>query len=341
MPVIPPQPITNQITPSGNKPYVQQQTFGQMIGSVQSWAPSVDTSMISIWLNNAARQVYDFRLWYGCLTKGQIVTPPYYSQGTITATLGSASIVGVGTNFTSSMVGMSLRVGYNTPIYNIISVTDPTHLTLELPWGFSTLTDTSYYIVQYYYTIPNIKYIHTAINLQLQFQLRTTLTQKTLDARDPSRQQIMYPVAIAGMPPDKDGNFQCELWPASMTQQAIPYLAYVQPPNLVNDSDTLIPFIRCDIVVARATADALRYRTKSNPNYSEGVALAIATEKMKEFEGELMHMAMMDENLYRTDVESFAEGLAYVVDSNGFPMGGATLAAMSPVGRTYYGEDWG
>lgn len=337
MPITPPVSISNQITPQGNLPYYQQMNFGAMIGEVLSWNPNADSSMCSIWINNAARKIYDRKLWWGLMTKGQIVTPPYYSAGTITATVGSDTIVGVGTTFNASMVGSSIRVGYNTPIYNIIAVTDATHLTIEMPWGFQTLTNTPYYIVKYYYTIPNIKYIYAAINLQLQYRLLTNLTQGTLDNIDPSRQQIMYPWALAAMPPASDGSYQFELYPASMTQQAIPYLGYVQPPNLRGDQDSLPPTIRCDIVVAHAISDALRYRTKDNPRYSENIAVAIAETKLQEFEGELLMLDRQDENLYRQDVTTPFERFPY------YRPGGAVLDAISPVmgGGDLGMDNWG
>ena len=335
MPITPPAPIANQITPSGVQPYVQQQNFGQMVGECQSWNPNASAAMIQNWINNHVRKFYDRRLWYGLMTRGQIVTPKFYSQGQVSLTLGSTTIVGAGTTFTPDMVGRALRVGYNNPIYQIVSVTDATHLTVDLPWGAPTLGPVGYYIVKYYYSIPNIKYILTAVNLQLQQRMVTNLNQFSLNSIDPSRQQLMYSWGIAGMPPDPNGNYQFELYPASMVQQAIPYVAYVQPPNLVNDEDTLPPFVRCDIIKNFTIPDVLRYRTKENPYYDPATALTIAGEKMKEAESEAMRTEQADENLYRQDI---------VLDFEQFPMyqpGGAFWDALHAVSAgSSGGDDW-
>jgi hypothetical protein len=335
MPIIPPTPVANQITPSGQRPYTAQFNFGQAIGAVQSWNPNCSSAQVEIFLNSALRKLVDRRLWYGLMTKGQIVTPPFYQGGQVSLTTGSASVVGSGTLFTSAMVGRSLRVGYNNPIYNIISVTDSTHLTIELPWGGASIASTGFFITQYYFSIPNIKYIYAAINLQLQYRLWTNITQNSLDTWDPSRLQLIYPKVIATMPPDKDGNFQIELWPTSMVQQAIPYIAYVQPPNLREDTDNLPAFLRGDILVSHAIADALRYRSKDNPYYSESVALQIAKEKMMEFEGEALRMESADENLNRQDVTNWSEMFPYADLAQ---PGGAMLSAMSAVSAG--GGDW-
>lgn len=330
-------PIVNQVNPTysstGTLPYVQQMNFGQMIGQVIQWNPNFDVPMAMISLNNAARVLYDRRLWYGLLVKGQIVSSGLYSTGTVTTVSGSPIVTGTGTAWTTSLVGQALRVGYTSPIYNIIAV-DAVHqtLTLELPWGGQAYSGIGYYITQYYYSIPNIKFIYSALNLQLQYRLWTNIAQNLLDNIDPSRLRVMYPWVLATMPPDPQGNYQVELWPAANFPLAIPYKAYVQPPNLVNDTDSLPPFIRCDVVVARAIADALRYRTRDNPYYSEAVALQIAKEKMGEFEGEAARMEGMDENLWRQDIQSMAEAYPLLDIRSGARPGGAFISAMTPAG---------
>jgi hypothetical protein len=329
MPIIPPQAIPNQIGPNGNQPYVAQQSFGQMIGECLSWNPSCSVSMVQTFLNNALRSVIDKRLWVGTLRKGQIISPAYYSTGTIAVTNGSATVTGTGTNFTSSLVGLSLRVGYINPIYNIIAVPNSTTLTLELPWGSPSQSSTGYFIVQQYYSIPNIKFIIECINLQLQRRMWVNLNQATLNARDPSRLQILYPWGLASMPPDPNGNFQFELYPASMIQQTFPYLAYTQPPNLVNDSDVLPAFMRSDVLVARAIADCLLYRPKENSYYDPATALAVSRTKMQEFAGELMAMEQADEQLYRQDVVQRWEQMPMVDPGDAFydvlhPVGSST-----------------
>jgi hypothetical protein len=332
MPIVPPQSVVNQITPSGNAPYAQEQNFGQMLGEGIAWNPNVDSAMVGVFINHAIRKIYDRKLWYGLMTKGQIVTPGFYSTGSVSCVLGSPTITGIGTSWTTALIGQSLRVGYTAPIYNIIDVNPLAQtLTLELPWGLSSISSSGYFVTQYYYSIPNIRFIYSAKNLQLFYRLWTSVPQSYLDNIDPSRLRLIYPCIMATMPPDANGNYQFELWPASMTQMAIPYLAYIQPPKLVDDNDNLPAFMRSDVIMMAVIADCLRYRTKDNPYYSESVALSIAAQKQKEFEMEVQHMDQMDENLYRSDVLSFEESWPRLDPSSGIPLGSG-YDAMLPIG---------
>lgn len=331
--------VPNQVGASTtSQSYVQQQNFGQIIGEITNWNPNADPTLISVWVNNIVRKIYDRRNWYGTMVKGQIVTPAVYQAGQAAVTLGSTSVQGSsGTGWTTDLVGRSFRIGYIYPIYNIVAVDVLNQvLTLEMPWGGPNLGPISYFIVQQYYSIPNIRYIFTATNLQMYYRMWTNLTQNSLDNIDPPRQRIYYPWALAGMPPDANGNFQVELYPASMVQQAFPYRAYVQKPNLVDDEDTLPPYIRTDIVVTHGIANALQYRPKSNPYYSESLAIQLATEKMAEFNAELMVMENTDEGLYRQDIVAPFETFPY------YQPGGAMLAAISPASSMDSGgAGWG
>src|SRR5271163_92117 len=112
MPIIPPSNVAGQVNPSGVQPYSNQMNYGQMIGEVLSWNSNASVAMVQTWINNSLRATLARRNWYGQLRKGQIVSPAYYSTGTIAVTNNSPIITGIGTTFTSSLVGLSLRVGY-------------------------------------------------------------------------------------------------------------------------------------------------------------------------------------------------------------------------------------
>ena len=339
MPISPPPSIPGQITPNGQAPYTQQYNFGQAIGQVLSWNPSASISMIQSWLNEGVREVVGRRLWYGNLTRGQILTPGYYSSGSVTLTYGSTSVQGVGTNWTQSLSGVpitqqSLRVGYYAPIYNIVALDQTAQvLTLDLPWGNPSISSTGYFITQVYYSIPNLKFFFSVRNLQLYYRINTNFSQAFVDNYDPSRLILLYPRLIATMPPDPSGNYSFEMWPASNIQTAYPWTGFVQPSNLVNDLDNFPAFMRVDAIVSYAAAQALMYRPKDNPNYSEATAIALAGTKMKEFEMRINTAAAEDENLWRQDVVMSCEMQMPLIGPDGvLNAGGATLAAMTAAG---------
>lgn len=294
--------------------------------------------MASNWIQDAVREYVGRRLWYGNLVKGQILTPGYYSTGTIAVTFNSRTVQGTGTNWNASLgglptIGQSLRAGYGSPIYNIIGIDIVNQvLTLDFPWGMPSQSSTGYFITQYYYSFPNVKYFYSMKNLTLMYRMYCNYSQAFIENYDPSRLLLMFPRLAATMPPDVNGNYQVELWPASNTQQAFPYLAYVQPPNLVDDGDNFPPFMRTEAIKAHAISNALMYRTKDNVNYSENVCMVISERKKKEFEEITRTAEQEDECLWRQDLVLAEEMQGPFIDpETGSWRGGAMLDAMTEV----------
>lgn len=338
---IPPTPLNNQILPNqGVKPFVQQQNFGQMIGTCSAYNPN-STAQIPEWINEQVREVYDKKTWYGLYTDGEIITPQAYSAGTATTTLGSQTVQGINTTWDQTLIGRQFRQGLTSPPYTITNV-DPfaQTLTLALPFGapfppnITTMTS-GYYIVQMYYNLgQNIKYIKQMINFQMGFKLWLNLTQDYLDNRDAWRITTNFPWGVAPRPADPNGNYIVELWPAAWTQQVLPWRAYIQPGNLVLDTDSLPPYIRCDVINKAVIARALRYKPKQNPGYDAQTAVAVAADFDNKYQAALIDMANADENLYRTSTTIPGEDLPF------YTPGGALYDAMHATMAADSGYDW-
>jgi len=327
--------IPNQVLPTpGVQPYIQQMNFGQMIGEVLSWCPDIG-AYAPILINNSLRRVLDRRTWFGQFIKGQLVGPQSVTQGTVAVTTGSDTVTGTNTAWTSDIVGRQFRIGYNNPIYSIIGV-DPVGQTLqlELPWGGTSSAGTGYFIIQYYFNLgPNIKYLKTMVNMQLGYKFRLHLTQDWLDSVDPWRQNQNFPWGCAPMPVDPNGNYLVELYPASWIQQAFPYMAYVQPPNLVGDTDSLPAYIRTDVVMKDAISKALVWR---GPRQNKWYDAATSQRFAQEYEFEIAKMEIADECLYRINMSFPGEDMPY------FTPGGNLWAASHALMAEdmYGGGDW-
>jgi hypothetical protein len=135
--------------------------------------------------------------------------------------------------------------------------------------------------------------------MMMAWRLHLNLNQGSLDSIDPWRQTTFTPCALVQMPLDQNGGYQVELWPVPSIIQPLPFIAIIQPPNLVNDGDTLPAYIRCDIVVKLAIADAKVYRGPGQNKYYDS---AQAASLRAEAEKELVYMALNDENLYRSSI---------------------------------------
>lgn len=292
------QQIANQVNPVG-APLNIQLNLRQMIGEVAQWNPDVPKTLIGRWIANAYRRVVDYRLWYGLLIRGQIVVPSVYSTGTATFTLGSAQVTGVNTNWDTTMVNRQIRAGFSTGWYNIQSVQGPTQLTLDLPWGNQSVGPSGYQITQTWVAPgPNIKRILECVNQRQGWRMRFDMPQAVGNYYDTWRTTTGWSFALLAKEPRADGSPQYEIYPAPTFQQVFPYLAYVQPPDLSQDGDTPATFVRSDILVLHGIKEALMYRGKSSRYYDPNIAAA----KQKEFDLELVKMALNDDNQYPKDL---------------------------------------
>jgi hypothetical protein len=85
-----------------------------------------------------------------------------------------------------------------------------------------------------------------------------------------------------------------------------------------------------DTIKAGVIAEALMYRPKDNPSYSEATAIAVAETKRKEFEYEIVKAEFADENLWRQDIQMAEEMQMPLIGPDGaFLTGGDTYRAMS------------
>lgn len=325
--------ITNQVGPSGTSPYVNQCQFGQIVGRVSAYAKHISLSEVQNLVNNVVRRIYDRRYWYGNFVKGQMVSNGYYSTGSVSLTYNSTAVTGIGTNWNSSMVGWQFRLGFIAPVYTVVAVPSSTQLILELPWGLPSLSSTGYFLAQVYFYVPNLKYIYSIKNLQMFFRMLANVPQTLIENWDPGRLQMFYPRVLANMPPNPQGWPGYEMWPAPNTVQAFPYLGYIQPPNLVDDDDTLPAFIRSDVVELASVSEVLLLRPKQNPGYSENLALQMSNRFKQEFEIELESAMRQDEGLTRQDMLTAEEQFPTVQldwSTGSFLGGGAYLQAISP-----------
>jgi hypothetical protein len=312
MPIVPQSAVSipQQVLPSPDGTYYQNQgNVGYLIGMIQAWNPDLSQPKLLAIINGTLRKIYDRKTWFFNFVKGQIISPQAVTSGQAQTTLYSPTVQGIGTTWTSDIIGRQFRIGYNCPIYTIIDVDATAQtLTLELPWGSPSVLS-GYFIIQNYFNFgPNVKYVKLAVNMQLGYKFDMHATQDTLNTLDPWRQAQNFSYICAGMPLAQDGSYLQELYPASWVPQAYPFMCYIQQPNVSEDEDNLPPYMRLDIVAKDCIAEALVIGGPKNNRYYDA---AESGRKRQEFEGELLRLANADENLYRTEVTKFGEDLPY------------------------------
>lgn len=296
--------ITNPVA-SGNASQIQlasapatnQYTFREMVGQVMQSNPDAPALMVQRWVQNAYRRIIDRRNWYGLLVLGQCVVPNVYTRGNVALTIGSQSVQGTGTSWTADMVGRQFRSGFMTPFSTITEV-DVTNqvLTLNLPWGGPTNSSSGYSIFQNIVSLgSNIKRVFQMVNQRQGYALLLNVPQDILNIYDTWRTYTGWTYLLANYSPSPTGDPQFELYPIPTFQQAFPFMAYTQPPDLSADNDYPASFIRGDIIIDMAMADALMYRGKSNKYYDPNEAKRRSDRAAYQIE----QLALADNNLYQ------------------------------------------
>jgi hypothetical protein len=246
-----------------------------MIGEVSLWNPDADPLLIAKWINNHYRSILAARRWYGTLVRGQIVVPQMVMGGTATVNTGDADVAGNGTTWDPTIIGQQFRIGYQSQWRKIIALDQANQvLTLDMPYAGQPRT-TGYQITTIWVTLGNnINSVLKAVNQQQGWPMSVNVPQQTLDELDPWRTEIGWARCLASKEPTPDGQLQVEIWPAPLSPQAFPFLAFMQPADLVGDDDSPVVYIRSDVIVSLAISDALVWRgPKKNPYYDPQVAM--------------------------------------------------------------------
>ena len=305
MPIVYSNPVfpSQQGSNPANQAYVVQTNAGQMLREVCGWNPSVDPQTALRFLNNVYRMIISMRMWYGLKVRGQISVPNPYTTGTCTVTNGSNIVQGIGTAWTPTLVGQQFRLNFTYPYATIQSV-NVTAQTMVIDFPFSGNTQTSgYQILAAYFAMDgNITYIQWAINQLMGWPMVVNIPVEEINSIDVWRTYQGWSTQFAVRPPTPSGQYQIEIWPSPFQQQTFPFEAYSQPPDMQLDTDAPVAFIRSDILVSGATAQALLYRPKQNTYYDPQSALMVAREKKAECMAAIEQMAFADNALDDRDI---------------------------------------
>lgn len=289
----------NQYGFNGSQPVTTQLNLRQMVGEVLLWNPDIDPLLAKRMINNSYRKVIERRNWYGLMVRGQVSTPQYTSTGSASVTLGSNTVQGVNTTWTTALIGQQFRIGFTNPFQTITGVNAGLQqLTLDMPYGAASISSSGYQIVQCFVTLgANIRYILDAVNQQQGWRMYCNVPQQTLNETDTWRTNVGWSYAFANREPTPDGQLQIEIYPVPFFLQVFPFLAYTQPADLVNDADSPVLFIRSDVLVLLTISDALLWKGKQNKYYDPQTAQL----KLAQAEAELQKMERNDDSMYQQD----------------------------------------
>lgn len=203
-------------------------------------------------INRAHTTLVEAYDWSFRLSNTVVNTVPPKSNGTVTLTIGSPSILGTGTSFTYADVGGFLWLGSggggNTPL-PISDVAGLQLASLANPFSGPSVVQVGYTTAQRYYLIENALEVLSVVSEDFQLQKRLLAEINDLD---PCRtDQGGSPAVLwCNAPPSPDGSVMIELWPIAADYR--PYLVTYRckAPKLVRDSD--LPLIDSTLVEEQA-----------------------------------------------------------------------------------------
>lgn len=283
-------------------------TYPDIWNRVLLRVPSASSLLAQDWVSNAFRQVAERRPWSWLIKRGQYLFPAVYKTGTVSVTFNSTTVTGSGTAFTSAMVGRQFRIGFQVPIYTIAAVPDATTLTLDQVWGGDDASGVGFEIYVAYQTVPADFNYHLSVwDPKFNWQLRRNVTQEEINDYDAQRANqasssyvvVSYAYDQTTTPPRP----RFEMWPHQKSQYCYPYLYVARATDLADSGANLPFYLRGDVLLEMALAEAARWpgssRDKPSPFYS--LSLAIMHERRSE--RMIVEMERQDDEVYEQDVK--------------------------------------
>ena len=257
-------------------------TFQSLVAALGLRVPAASYFLRRSWIDFAFRQLWDYKLWSWQRKRGQFLMSQVYNAGTVDVTRGSFTVVGNGTVFTTDMVGRQFRTNVNSPIYTIAAWTDPQHIDLTEVWGKSTALAQGYSIYNAYVTVPSdFQNFICVWDPNFNWQLETNVTQEELNAWDAQRANTGTAYVVASNDYETFFNNpplpQYEIWPHQRAEYVYPFMYVSRPPDLSDPGASLPRYIRGDVLIEAALAQAARWPgpSKDAPNPYFNLQLAM------------------------------------------------------------------
>lgn len=234
----------------------------ELVGQVPGLEYLFALTLVSrAWLDVQRRFLWSFL--YGTWV---IPTTVPTTAGTVTVTLGSATVVGDANasaawqaiGLTVPITTQQFRVGQGT-IYDILSFDGTSTLTLAQPYVDPTVGANTGYAIMLNYPIAPVQdflWFESITDPVSGYQIKTALTREYVDGCDPQRFQSGWPVGF--IPHDvcyfgsKAGWPRVEMWPAPVSGYTYIGTYYRSGANFSSPADVVAPQLGEDVVMARA-----------------------------------------------------------------------------------------
>jgi hypothetical protein len=244
-------------------------TWGQLRLQLQTSAPDVSLDLLDEWLNTRYEQVLEATDWQGLKAHATLQTQAAYESATdtVTVTVGSSSVAGSGTAWTSAITGQRFYVPGDTVIYAATYVSG-TSLTLDRPYEGNGAAATgtvyagsSYVFMQHIYALPSdCRSVVTVLDPITGLPMES-FTKDGLDRSAGSRARVGYPAGWAEYDDSPETSppvlHQIELNPPPLQARGFPleYLRAALAFDGGNTSGSPLPFVSSTVLLAGVRSD--------------------------------------------------------------------------------------
>lgn len=178
-----------------------QETSAQLWRALRLYCPVLPIPLAQNFIKYRFRDVRSRGLWSWRLGQSQILTYNVVKTGTVTVVRGSNVVDGVGTGWTSDIVGRQFRVGTIAPIYTVSQFNSATQIELDQVYGGSSAATVGYQILSAYIT-PTPTDFQDFISVKdtaMNWRLRLHTPQTYIDSVDAQRANSGTPYCLADL----------------------------------------------------------------------------------------------------------------------------------------------
>jgi hypothetical protein len=244
-------------------------TWGQLRLQLQTSAPGISLDLLDEWLNTRYEQVLEATDWMGLKAHATIQTQAAYQSATdtVTLTVGSAAVTGVGTAWTGAITGQRFYRPGDTAIYTAAQVSG-TSLTLDRPYegngsnaAGTVYAGSAYVLMQNVYQLPSdCRSVVTVLNPVNDLPMQA-MTKDGLDASAGPRTLVNDPQCYAAYDDSPETSppvlHQIEFYPPPLRARGCPmeYLRAALGFDGGNTSGSPLPFVSNSVLLAGVRAD--------------------------------------------------------------------------------------
>ncbi len=268
--------------------------------------PAAGSLLARDWVTNAFRRVAERRRWSWLVREGQFLVPVVYSTGTADLTHNSTTVTGTDTVWTEAMEGRQFRASTDAPVYTISARVSNTEITLDRVYGGPTATGLNYDIFQAYFSVPSDFHAFiVVVDTEQSVRLNHNSPPEHLESADPQRTNEGQPWLLAFHDYDTTPSPplpRYELWPHVKEIYVVHFMYEVRATDLEDSGAELPRFIRGDMLLEMALAEAASWPgpsvDKPNPYFN----LSVAARHDRSAERMIMESERQDDEVWMQDL---------------------------------------